>query len=335
MEILHKKCSECRSTNVKAYKKYTTKNHGSRQLYRCEDCGMVFSETKNTFLEGLKTPLSKIWEVVEARTEGMGLNAAVRVFKKSKNTIMKWETTFESLPQVLLVYSLVHTFLQVIIEGDEAYTKVGKNVPPSESVGWTITLQDRASRFLWELDCGKREQSLFQQAIEILCDVIEQTEDVSLVTDGERRYGNLLFGVCAELVHNGKPGRPPKTLKQGVKARVKNKGSQHRKKGRKRPKYQAPWKEHPETTQDLEYADIHANHLEAFFSSLRRKLAPFRRRTNTYAKAQTGLRRVLRMYWVLHNFVRRHFTTKEVPAVKLGVLERRISVEELCLIQFA
>ncbi len=212
---------------------------------------------------------------------------------------------------------------------------MGKNVPPDESLGWTIALQDRASRFLWELDCGKREQSLFQQAIATLCDVIAQTGDVSLVTDGERRYGNLLVDLCAEIVRTGKPGRPKTTLQQGVKARVKNKGNHTRKKGRNRPTYQAPWKEHPDTSQDLEQADIHANHLEAFFRALRRRLSSFRRRTNTYAKSQKGLRRVLRMYWVIHHFVRTHFTTHEVPAVKLGVLERGISVEELCLIQFA
>ncbi len=45
-----------------------------------------------------------------------------------------------------------------------------------------------------------------------------------------------------------------------------------------------------------------------------------------------GLRRMLRMYWVIHNVVRKHFTTKEVPIVKLGVLEREISVEALGLI---
>jgi hypothetical protein len=265
----------------------------------------------------------------------MGLNAVVRVFKKAKNTVLAWERKFERLHHVLLVYSLVHTFLQMVIEGDEAYTKVGKHVPPEESLGWTIALQDRASRFLWELDCGKREQSLFQQSIETLCDVIAQTGDVSLVTDGERRYGNLLFDLWTEIVRTGKPGRPKTTLKQGVKARVKNKGNQTRKKGRKRPKYQAPWSEHPNTSQDLENTDIHATHLEAFFSSLRRKLSAFRRRTNTYAKLKRGLQRVLRMSWVIHNFMRTHFTTKAVPAVKLGVLEREISVEELCRIQFA
>lgn len=333
MELLQKKCPVCRSTNVKAFKTYRTHNHGSRQLYQCHACDNVFSETKTTFLEGLKTPLSQVWQVLEARTEGMGLNAVVRVFKKAKNTVLAWEKKFRDLHEVLLVYSLVQTFLHMLIEGDEAYTKVEKNVPPEESLGWTIALQDRASRFLWELDCGKRAQSLFQQAITTLCQVIEQTEEVSLVTDGERRYGNLLFDLCCEIVRTGKPGRPKTTLKKGVKARVKNKGSQRRKKGRKRPRYQAPWHEHPGTVQDLESAAIHANHLEAFFRALRRKLSSFRRRTNTSAKSQGGLRRVLRLYWVIHNFVRKHFTTQDVPAVKIGILERNISVEELCLIQ--
>jgi hypothetical protein len=41
----------------------------------------------------------------------------------------------------------------------------------------------------------------------------------------------------------------------------------------------------------------------------------FRRKTNTYAKTTTGLQRLLDVYWVIHNFVRFHFTTREVPAV--------------------
>jgi transposase-like protein len=45
MELLQKKCPGCQSKNVKVYKKYMTRNHGSRQLYRCEGRGKVFSET--------------------------------------------------------------------------------------------------------------------------------------------------------------------------------------------------------------------------------------------------------------------------------------------------
>ena len=47
-----------------------------------------------------------------------------------------------------------------------------------------------------------------------------------MFTDGERRYGNLLFEICQEVLRTGKPGRPKKTLPKGVKVRIKNKGSQ-------------------------------------------------------------------------------------------------------------
>ena len=143
------------------------------------------------------------------------------------------------------------------------------------------------------------------------------------------------FELCHELVKNGKPGRPQKTLKQGVHVRLKKKGSQAHKKGRKRPKYQSPWREHPATARVIAETDIHANHAEAFLSALRRKCAPFRRKTNMYAKATTGLQRLLRVYWVMHNFLRVHFTTREAPAVALGILERRLSVQEIFQMQMA
>ena len=78
-----------------------------------------------------------------------------------------------------------------------------------------------------------------------------------------------------------------------------------------------------------------ANHTEAFWSALRRKCATFRRKTNMYAKATTGLQRLLRVYWVMHNFLRVHFTIREVPAVALGILERRLSVPEIFQMQMA
>jgi hypothetical protein len=165
--------------------------------------------------------------------------------------------------------------------------------------------------------------------------IARQTHDLSIFTDGERRYGNLLFEICYELVKDGRPGRPKKTFKRGVHVRVKNKGSQAHKKGRKRPKYQSPWREHPETARTIAEMDIHANHAEAFFRALRRTCAAFRRKTNMYAKATTGLQRLLRVYWVVHNFLRVHFTTREVPAVALGLLERRLSVQEIFQIQMA
>jgi len=335
MELLQIKCPTCHSVVLRSHTTYATQHHGRRIIYKCANCPTYFSETSKTLMAGVKTPVSVIWHVVKARTEGMGLNAAARTFEKAKNTILAWERKFRDLHQVLFLYALVHEFLALVIEGDEAYTKVQKNVPPEQSLGWTILLLDRASRFIWEIDCGKKERKLFHKAITSLDKIARQTQALSLFTDGERRYGHLLFELCHELVQNGKPGRPKKTLKKGVHVRLKNKGTQAHKKGRKRPKYQSPWREHPATARAMAETDIHANHAEAFFSALRRKCATFRRKTNMYAKSTRGLQRLLRVYWVVHNFLRVHFTTREVPAVALGILERRLTVQEIFQVQMA
>jgi len=116
--------------------------------------------------------------------------------------------------------------------------------------------------------------------------------------------------------------------------RLKNKGSQTHKRGPKRPKYQAPKPEHPDTHQNIDNKDIHANHLEAFNSALRRRMACFRRKTNTYAKLKSALQTRLDAHWVLHNFIRPHFTTRQVPAVALGILDHPLSWDEIFRIQY-
>jgi hypothetical protein len=185
------------------------------------------------------------------------------------------------------LFAVTHQFLQQLIEGDALYTRVHKKVTPTESHGWTVVFMDRATRFLWDMHGGRKDRKMFQKAMGLLCQVIQQTGDLTLLSDGEKRYGSLLFALCSQALRTGQRGRPKKTLPTGVKVRLKHKGSQRHKRGRKRPKYQAPYPEHPHTAQLLATTEMHANHLEAFHSSLRRRCAAYRRRTNMYAK-KTG-----------------------------------------------
>jgi transposase-like protein len=271
---------------VKPHTQYTLQTGEKRTVYSCPECDRYFSQTYATPLAGLRTPLSRIQLILEALNDGMGVNAVCRTFHVSKNTLNDWTARLAGLKETLLLYALSHRFLQQLVEGDEVYTKVKANVPAPESEGWTIVLMDRASRFLWELQCGAKDRTLFEQTMQRLVQIIRQTGDLSLVTDGERRYGNILFELCRQVVPTGQRGRPKTALPEGVRVRVKNKGSQAHKRGRKRPKYQAPQPEHPATASTLTETDIHANHLEAFNAALRRRLACYRRKTNTYAKKQ-------------------------------------------------
>lgn len=320
-------CPFCKSTDFAKQKKYATKNNGERVLLACNNCNKSFSETYGSITHGLHTPISRIVLVLNSLCEGTGVNAISRIFKVSKKSIYSWQTKFATLKKELFLYSLCIKYVEMIIEGDELYTKIDKNLPQEDSLGWTIIFLERRTRFLWLMKCGKKDEQLFKDAISILHDIIQQTNDLTLFTDGERRYSKMLFDICYELIYTGR--RPRKTLKKGVKVRLKNKGSRTHKPGPKPKKYQQPRPEHPETINDIENSDIHANHVEAFNAALRRKCAAYRRKTNTYAKKKERLQQRLDLIWIKHNFVDKHFTTKKVPAVDIGIIDCGFSFEQL------
>jgi hypothetical protein len=87
------------------------------------------------------------------------MNATAATFNVSKNTVMNWEKRLGALKPTLMLYSLIQQFVHQEIEGDELYTKVNQNRPPDLSEGWTIVLMERSSRFLWELDCGRKDKA--------------------------------------------------------------------------------------------------------------------------------------------------------------------------------
>ncbi len=271
---------------------------------------------------------------MNARTEGLGFNATCRLYSISTHTLQAWETKFGDLKDVLRLYALTHTFLSQIIEGDELYTHIHSNKPQEDSEGWTIMMIDRASKFVWEFECGLKDDALFTSVIKRLVEVIKQSKEFTLVTDGERRYGNILLNLCHETINDGQKESPSTVLKEGVRVGLKNKG-QDKTAPSSKPKYERPQPEHPNTQHALNEQDINANHLEAQNASTRRKLSPFRRRTNTYAKNRTGLQRVLDLYWVVHNFIRVHCTTKKVPAVANGMMLRGLTWKELFSVKLA
>jgi len=276
-------------------------------------------------MEHLKSPISKVASVLRVRSEGLGLRATARVFDIHKNTVSDWEKRFSEQKVPLMLYAVCHEFISLTFEGDELYTIVDKRGEPSDSKGWTAVVMERATRFIVDQRCGEKDEEMFRSVMKTVATYIEQSGEVTFLSDGERRYGKMLFEWCAEELCDGRRGRPPKTLPEGVKLRVKNKGSQNT--ILKRPKYEAPQREHPDTEQTLDSADIHANHVEAQNAALRRRNSAFRRRTNTYAKNQKGLQRTLDVHQIIHNFVRKHWTTGAVPAVALGVITKALCLE--------
>ena len=66
-------------------------------MYHCSSCTRTFSETSHTPLAQLKTPIALVVQVLAALTEGVGINAATRLYGVSKNSIYRWQERFSGL----------------------------------------------------------------------------------------------------------------------------------------------------------------------------------------------------------------------------------------------
>ena len=97
MTLTHMRCTDCGCKDVKAHRTYTIKHGEQRTMYTCGACGSTFSSTSNTPMARLKTPMSVIAQVLAALTEGLGINAATRLYGVSKNSIYRWQERLSGL----------------------------------------------------------------------------------------------------------------------------------------------------------------------------------------------------------------------------------------------
>ena len=83
---------------------------------------------------------------------------------------------------------------------------------------------ERASRFIWHLKCGRKEQKLFLEAMITVAELFEKSKkSLQLFTDGEKRYSQLIFDICNEVLRTEKRDHPSKVLPKGLVVKLKNK----------------------------------------------------------------------------------------------------------------
>jgi transposase-like protein len=97
MTLTHMRCPYCHGKNVEAQRIYTMQCGAPRTLYHGVFCVRTFSETRHTPLAYLKTPIAIVVQVLTALTEGVGINAATRLYGVSKNSIYRWQERLSGL----------------------------------------------------------------------------------------------------------------------------------------------------------------------------------------------------------------------------------------------
>jgi transposase-like protein len=101
MDLFSQNCRCCDSAKVDVRTRDTTQNNGTHSISHCRSCDIDFTDTFAPPMTGLRTPLSRIIEVLKARTEAQGLKATARIFGVSKKSIMDWEWRLSELKPAL------------------------------------------------------------------------------------------------------------------------------------------------------------------------------------------------------------------------------------------
>ena len=109
IELDKKRCPFCNCEELVSHRTYETSQNGTRSIFKCVECQKSFSETKNTFMENIRKPISFVAQAIKSRTEGQGVNATCRVFEIAKNTLLDWERKLASLKDTTVCFT-AHVF---------------------------------------------------------------------------------------------------------------------------------------------------------------------------------------------------------------------------------
>ena len=204
-----------------------------------------------------------------------------------------------------------------------------RTFPPSESQGWTISFIERKSRYWIAASAGRKNAQLFEPGVQRAWQWAEPSTWIRWFTDGERRYGKELWKLASvylpsRITSDAYPYQ--KVWREGLEVAIKLKGSQ----GKARVEWLKV--EHPFTAMSSQ-AEVHANHVEAFNSALRRRATADRRRQNHYAKQRKGLQRALNVQRLIHNWVRPHWSLgkRTTPSMAMGFIQRPVRISEIFL----
>jgi transposase-like protein len=91
MDLFIQPCPVCNSNEIKYHGRYSTINNGFRSIFHCPLYSIYYSETFATPIASLRTLISRIAQILKARTDEMGLNATARTFNVSKKSVIDWE----------------------------------------------------------------------------------------------------------------------------------------------------------------------------------------------------------------------------------------------------
>jgi len=307
-------CHNCRSECRKFGKRQ------DRQRYQCQQCRKVFTDARNTTLDGMYLPIEKAEMVLKLLLEGNSVSTVERVTEVHHTTILKLLVLAGEKCERIMAEKVRNVEVRDV-ECDEVWSFIGKKqkrLRPEDNqlLGdcYVFVGIERHSKLVLNIAMGKRDQSTTDAFVEGLRHVTARTP-FQITTDGFAPYRSAI----TTTLHDRLTG-----FAQLIKVyRAASEGE---------ARYSPAEVASVETVLVMGQPDperICTSIVERSNLSLRMGLRRFTRLTNGFSKKWENHWAAVVLWYTWYNFGRVHKTLRCTPAMEARIADHVWSVREL------
>jgi IS1 family transposase/transposase-like protein len=305
--------------NISAISTYLTQS-GKRRIFHCSKCEGTFSETRDTVFFDLRTPEEKVMMALKMLLVKVGLSDIGFVLGVTEETVLMWlERAAQKAHEINM--HLLRNLPVTQVQLDEMWSFIRrKHAQQAEADGESPDLSEDGRQWVWISFAPEFRLILaafvgprtFDSAVHL----IQLTAAVILgvpcfFSDGFSAYLSALIEVYHTLKtfpRTGKPGRPKQPLKEPHADLVYGQVVKKKRQGRLQELvYRVSCGAKRLETLGL---SISTSLLERLNLTLRHALAPRGRKSWSFCKNRTHMRRRVVLFQVFYNFARPHLSLR-------------------------
>ena len=305
--------------NIRAISTYLTQS-GKRRIFQCTKCGTPFSETRDTVFFDLKTPEEKVMMALKMLLVKVDLAGISFVLGVTEETVLAWLQRAAHKAEEINAH-LLRDLPVTQVQLDEMWSFIKrKHTAQAGPDGESTALSEDGRQWVWISFAPEYRLILAafvgSRTSESALQLIHMTAAVVLgvpcfFSDGFSCYLAALIEVyhtLKTLPRTGKPGRPQQPLKEPHPELVYGQVIKKTQKGR---------------LQELVYRvrcgakrledlglSISPSLLERLNLTLRHALAPLVRKSASFCKDRTQMRRRVVLFQAFYNFARPHMSLR-------------------------
>ena len=305
--------------NISAISTYLTQS-GKRRIFHCSKCEGTFSETRDTVFFDLRAPEEKVMMALKMLLVKVGLSDIGFVLGVTEETVLMWlERAAQKAHEINM--HLLRNLPVTQVQLDEMWSFIRrKHAQQAEADGESPDLSEDGRQWVWisfapefrlilAAFVGPRTFDSALQLIQLTAAVILGVP--CFFSDGFSCYLSALIEVYHTLKtfpHTGKPGRPQKPRKEPHTDLVYGQVVKKKRQGRLQELvYRVSCGAKRLETLGL---SISPSLLERLNLTLRHALAPLGRKSWSFCKNRTHMRRRVVLFQAFYNFARPHLSLR-------------------------